>query len=142
MWHNTQHTTHNTQHNTMFTVRILFPDVDAKFDAKFTDAREAINVQNSLSWVIPAEWVCLIPPRDHGKTRFVRTSVTPVFTLTQKGRGWLIQTNRPEAYESDHLLYLTNDRSKSAVWDEASGGWIVNRRDKDAAEQFVQAATA
>lgn len=130
----------------MFTVRIIFPGVDAKFDARFADPNVAIRVQDLLGESLSADCVCLLPPRDGGKTRFVRSIArqSPNFSLTAQGRGFVIRCARPDEcdfYGAD-LIYLTNDREKSAIWDHTSQGWIVNRRDIEVAEQFIRVANA
>ena len=63
------------------------------------------------------------------------------FILAPSGRGYLITVDEPTDCDffGEPILYLTEDtyNGPSAVWDESKMGWIVNRRDLNAAKDFV-----
>jgi hypothetical protein len=65
----------------------------------------------------------------------------PSFRLTKSGRGFLITVNTPAEcdFYGEPILFLTEDTKKgpAASWDESKKGWLVNRRDHEAALEFV-----
>lgn len=65
----------------------------------------------------------------------------PTFHLEPLGRGFVITMEEPSEcdFYGEPLIYLTQDAEKgpAAVWDDSKKGWLVNRRDHDAACCFV-----
>ena len=52
-----------------YTIRILFHNVDVKFDTKCYNVTEAMNIQMMMEDVVgPAADVLLLPPKDGGVT--------------------------------------------------------------------------
>lgn len=137
-----------TYNKQFHTVRILFHDIDAKFDTTTYSAVEAGNLQMMAQHAIgDSGEVILIPPKDKGVTsgavlkEFSASKPPHLYTIAPYGRAHIIKCSNMEISSLNGIkyLYLSNDDPEPiGYWNERLYGWIVPHKYTKFAISFIE----